>query len=288
MNGEEQLPEDAIDKIRLAACQGLLSYSIETAQGSAKTNDDYGDAQLLVQSFFSRSTRTYEAIVRALAERAFAEQIAMLNRSLFEDMVDVHWVHLNRDLALERLLQHDRWSRHLRADVQNRFSKEFFGGRQAPKQDLTEEEIKELRARFGRRGGGSWTGVEFEDRYQAILPYWDSEKQRNYMRWFKAWIHKLNNEIVHPSAFSLARLAAPQPTDDGGWEFYFGSSKDWLGRTLACAVWTYETTFRLVATDIWRIELADYQQRIEDPIKRAFEMKLPDETESELGQAPPE
>ena len=288
VNGEAALPENAIHTIRVGACQGLLTYAIETAQTSAKAHADYGDAQLLVQSLFSRSTRTYEAIVRALATRAFAEQIGMLNRSLFEDMVDAHWVHLNPDTALERLIEHDRWSRYLRANIQNQFAKQFFGGRKAPKQDLSKEEIAALRRRFGRRGGGSWTGLEFDDRYKAILPYWKTEKERDYMRWFKSWVHKLNNEIVHPSAFSIARLAAPRPTDEGGWEFHFGSTKDWLGQSLSCAFWTYERTFDLVATEIWRIELGNYKERIEEPFKRAFETKLPFEKERELGQAPPD
>ncbi len=36
-------------------------------------------------------TATYEAVVRWLGERAFGEQGLMLNRSLFEDMVDAHF-----------------------------------------------------------------------------------------------------------------------------------------------------------------------------------------------------
>jgi Family of unknown function (DUF5677) len=286
MSGET-LPPDAVHAIRIAACDSLLTYAIETAQSSGKANQDYGDAQFLVLSLFCRSTRTYEAIVRALAKRAFAEQIAMLNRSLFEDMVDAHWVHLNRQDALDRLVEHDRWSRHLRANVQREFA-DYFDGRKPPKQDLSDEEIAELRGHFGSKGGKSWTGVEFADRYKAILDYWEDDEQRRYMRWFNAWIHKLNNEIVHPSAFSLARLAAPQPTEEGGWEFRFGSTKEWLGQALSCAFWTYERTFDLVVSEIWEAEIADYQERIEEPFKRAFKAQLPEEEAADLGQAPPE
>jgi hypothetical protein len=284
---DEKLPADAVHTIRVAACQSLLPYAIETAQTKGKANQEYGDAQFLVLSLFSRSTRTYEAIVRSLAERAFAEQIAMLNRSLFEDMVDAHWVHLNRETALERLGQHDRWSRYLRANVQREFAKGFFDGRKPTKQDLSEEEVNAFRHLFGRRGGKSWTGVEFDERYKEILGYWESDDQQRYMRWFNRWIHKLNNEIVHPSAFSLARLAAPQPTEEGGWHFRFGSTKEWLGQALSCAFWTYERTFELVVTEIWQADLPDYEERIEEPFDLAFRMKVPDEDETELGQAPP-
>jgi hypothetical protein len=213
MDGEEP-SSDSIHAIRVAACQGLWRYALETAETASKANQHYGDARFLILSLFSRSTRTYEAAVRKLAEGAFAEQIAILNRSLFEDVVDAHWVHLHRDEALERLTQHDRWSRHLRANVQREFT-DFFEGWKKREQDLSQEEVEELRGLFGRKGGRSWTGVDFDDRYKAILAYWDDEEQRRYRRWFNAWIHKLNNEIVHPSAFS-ARTARCSTTNCGG------------------------------------------------------------------------
>lgn len=278
---KQQLPADAIYRIRIAACYSLLRFAIGTAQESGSIDAGEGNAQRILVSVFCRSTRTYEAIVRRLAKGAFGEQAAMLNRSLFEDMVDAHWIHLYPAVALERLPQHDRWSRHLRAKVQREYA-DFFDDRQPPEQDLTEEEVTELTKLFGERGDGSWTEIGLHQRYQAILPYWESKEDQRYMRWVKAWIHKLNNETLHPSAFSLARLAGPQPAEEGVWHYRFGSTKEWLSQALSCAFWTYEKTFRLAATEVYKTDLGqDYKDKIESPFERAFKMKLPKVDEGE-------
>ena len=57
-------------------------------------------------AFFVRSTRTYEAVIGPLSGRRFEAQGAMLNRSLFEDMVDARWIGLNPALAAQRMEQH--------------------------------------------------------------------------------------------------------------------------------------------------------------------------------------
>jgi hypothetical protein len=95
--------------------------------------------------------------VRWLGQRLYSEQALMLNRALFEDMVDIHWVSLNPDLATERLIQHDKYSRLLRADVQRKWP-DFFEGRKPPPIKVTNEERKELKSLFGGSGSKSWTG----------------------------------------------------------------------------------------------------------------------------------
>jgi hypothetical protein len=92
---------------------------------------------LLIQTISARSTRTYEGVVEHLGNRGFAEQGAMLNRSLFEDMVDARWVSLNPDLAVERLRKHDRYSHALRLDVANRFPEYTQGAGRFSRTDST-------------------------------------------------------------------------------------------------------------------------------------------------------
>lgn len=240
------VPDGAPNRVRVYACQRLLRWTVETAQQWRGRAPKPG-ADLVVLSIFTRSTRTYEAVVRWLAERGFAEQGAMLNRSLFEDMVDIHWVHLNPDLAMERLEQHDKWSRHLRADVQRQFS-DWFGGRPGKPPKLSNEEKKELRKLFGAKGEKSWTGAgSLNDRLESILSCWPTEALRDEVRFAHAWTHKTNNETLHLSAFSIARLMAPEETDDGNsLEWRFGSTTEWLPQALSCALWTYSQTVGLV------------------------------------------
>lgn len=197
---------------------------------------------LIILSIFCRSTRTYEAVVRHLGEKGFGEQGLMLNRSLFEDMVDAHWVTLNEDLAVTRLAQHDLYSRLLRADTQRKFP-DMFDGRPPPKIKVSNDERKELKRLFGRRGSGSWTGPkELDD----MLTCWKTEEDRLTVQFWEAWVLKMSNETLHPSAFSIGRMGAPTVSDDGEWEWRFGATKEWLTQALHGAWWVYQQTVGLI------------------------------------------
>jgi hypothetical protein len=95
---------DGVDRERierqLAVCRRLLdavgAYGAAWRGRGGRPMADLTD--VLLHTFLARSTRTFEAIVH-LGSRGFGEQAAMLNRSLFEDMVDAHWVSLHRGLA---------------------------------------------------------------------------------------------------------------------------------------------------------------------------------------------
>jgi Family of unknown function (DUF5677) len=208
------VPDGAPNRVRAHACQRLLRWSIERAQRWAGRQPETG-ADLLLLSMHARSTRTYEAVVRWLAEHGFGEQGAMLNRSLFEDMVDIHWVHLNEELAVDRLEQHDKWSRFLRAEVQRSFP-DWFDGHRAQPPKLTNKEKQDLRKLFGGKGEKSWTGVpRLKDRLDSVLTCWPNADSRRELQFHHSWVHKTNNETLHLSAFSIARLVAPKERDDG-------------------------------------------------------------------------
>lgn len=241
------VPDGAPDRVRVHACQRLLRWTVEKAQQwNGRPPEPGGDLVLL--SIFTRSSRTYEAVVRWLAERGFGEQGAMLNRSLFEDMVDIHWVHLNPALAVERLEQHDKWSRFLRADVQREFS-DWFDGRRGEPPKLSNQEKQELRTLFGAKGEKSWTGPStLNQRLESVLSCWPTQELRREVQFMHAWVHKANNETLHLSAFSIARLVAPTESEDGGsLEWRFGSTSEWLSQALSCALWTYSQTVGLVS-----------------------------------------
>jgi hypothetical protein len=240
------VPPGAPNRTRVHACQRLLRWSIERAQEWKGRESDSG-ADLLLLSIHARSTRTYEAVVRWLGERGFGEQGAMLNRSLFEDMVDAHWVYLNPDLAVERLRQHDDWSRFLRAQVQRAFP-DWFDGRRGKPPKLSNADKQKLRKLFGAKGQFSWTGVgSLEERLNSVLSCWSTAAYRREVQFMHAWVHKTNNETLHLSAFSIARLAAPKEHDDDDTlEWRFGATTEWLPQALSCAYWVYSQTVGLV------------------------------------------
>src|SRR3712207_2740432 len=114
-------PGNGPDALRYHVCERDLRWVAENA--AAWTADQPLDgADLLLLTFFARSTRTFEATTRWLAKRAFGEQALMLNRSLYEDMLGTHWISLNEDLAVQRIQEHDLVSRLLRAKTQREFA----------------------------------------------------------------------------------------------------------------------------------------------------------------------
>jgi hypothetical protein len=199
-------PEDlekAAHIVRLRACARLMEWVAANA-GPMTNGCARGTADLILLSIFARSTRTYEAIVRHLGEKAFGEQGFMLSRSLFEDMVDVHWVSLNEDLAVERLEQHDLYSRLLRADTRRAFPA-MFDGQPPAKITVTNEQRKELRRLFGKSGSGSWTGRKSLD---DVLECWKTEDDRQLVRFWEAWVLKTSNEFCTRRRFHRPRVGA--------------------------------------------------------------------------------
>lgn len=226
-----------------AHCQKLLEAVTEFVQrwkeNGGRASETLADA--LIQSIFARSTRTYEAVVEHLGNRGFAEQGAMLNRSLFEDMVDARWVSLNPDLAVERLRQHERYSQWLRLDVEQRFPDYLQGSLKEFDAPMSDDERKQLRGLFGAYGEGSWTGLSLYARFKAIEASGSETLARPQADFVRAWVHRQNNETLHLSSFSLANLGSPESIG-GELQFRLGSTERFLTDVLWCAFWTYAQT----------------------------------------------
>jgi hypothetical protein len=124
----------------------------------------------------------------------------MLNRTLFEDMVDARWVSLNPDLAVERLRQHDRYSHALRLDVANRFPEYTQGVLTELDPPMSDAERTQSIELFGCYGDGSWTGVSLFDRFREVEQTWPEGLARRQADFMRAWVHRLNNETLHLSA----------------------------------------------------------------------------------------
>lgn len=80
---------------QFAAAERLLNAVWDTAPTAPSTEFD-----LVLMNFLGRSIGTFRAILRLL-EGGFTDQVWMLNRALFEDMVAAYWLALpaNRDRA---------------------------------------------------------------------------------------------------------------------------------------------------------------------------------------------
>jgi hypothetical protein len=233
----------------LGHCQKLYRTVTDRVMAWRERDQPFANttANVLLNVFYARSSRTYQAIVEHLGERGFGEQGAMLNRSLWEDMVDARWVSLNPELADERLRQHHRYSEQLRLDTAKRFE-DFFGEDIADKEldpPMDDVERGALRKHFGRWGTGSWTGRDLHERFREILPTWQDTRQRRQAEFVFAWLHQLNNETLHPTAYSLGKLGGPSSI---GNELHFrlGSTQHLLKEVLWFAFWTYTQTVALL------------------------------------------
>jgi hypothetical protein len=240
-DGDDAAPE------QLSHCERLLDSVTEYISdwqvhgGRAFRNG----GEVVMQTIFARSTRTYEAVVRHLGSHGFGEQATMLNRSLFEDMVDAHWVSLNPELAFERLVQHHRYSQRLRLDVASRFPHYFGTDLPEMKPLMDEAERKRLARLFGDFGERSWTGLNIHARFEAIEGCWTNEVARRQARFMYLWVQRENNETLHLSAHSLAGIGKPTLKDDA-LHFRIGSTEELLGPALLWAFWTYAQTVTLV------------------------------------------
>ena len=137
---------------QLEACDRLRDYAIDLLEvWRGRELDPDKPHEPLHAAIFARSLNTYWAAIE-LASIGFGEQAAMLNRSLFEDMVDAHWLSVEPALAVERYEHHDEHGKMLLAATLTSYPDVF------PPDDLPEfdaERRKELDAVFGQYGSRS-------------------------------------------------------------------------------------------------------------------------------------
>lgn len=269
MSGLPDLDHDALIRQRMA-CAGVLDF----VRDLTKDWEAFGQPgifttpNIIVTSIFARSTRTYEGVVKHLTGGGFGEQGVMLNRALFEDMVDARWASLNPDLAVERFAAHDRWTRHLADRVASDFP-DYQTGDEPPPIELSEEEKREYAKLFGDWGQRSWTGVPMRRRLKEVEQQWTEGPIRRQFQYMYRRVQRINNEVLHLSSTSMGRLpTAPRENEDGQVQFRFGASGHMVHPALFGAFWAYSHTL-LLLFDIFEPALSErYLKEYYRPIER--------------------
>ncbi len=159
----------------------------------------------LVAIIVARSLTTGWAAYE-LSTNGFGGQAQMLNRSLFEDMVDAHWVTVEPARAAERYRNHFDHSRMLDA-VRAQGDDE---GMELPTFDAAER--RRLDALYGRYGDKSWTGLGLKVRVDAIEHLWKDSDRRAELHRFRRFAHRDNNQTLHLSARGMDALLIEDPT----------------------------------------------------------------------------
>jgi hypothetical protein len=239
--------EEARDQIaeqyrsQLAACDRIRDHAIALIENwTGRPLDPEKGEEAILAAIFARSLNTYWAAIE-LTRIGFGEQAAMLNRSLFEDMVDAHWVSTEPELAVERYEQHHEHSKMLLADAVTAYPN-YFPSDKIP--EFTTEERKALDGVFGRYGAGSWTGLNLHEKVAAIEHLWGDKRNRETLRFFRDIAHRENNQMLHLSAQSLGQVVHARGPE--GITFQLGPGGDFIDRALFGSFWIFIQTLTLL------------------------------------------
>jgi hypothetical protein len=251
--------QDRFD-VSLAVCAELRDFALSLTRpwrGRPLDGDNYPHDKL-VAALFCRSFTTYSAAVE-LAQSGFGEQAAMLNRSLFEDMVDAHWICTDPQTAVQRYGDHLDHGKMLLADQVAKYP-DFYPDLEIPDFEVSERE--RLDNLFGPHGSRSWTTLSLHDRVSAIEHHWATDEDRHNLRFFRDIPHRENNQTLHVSGYGLTTLVTAHGSDDV--TFRLGPSTTMVGRALFGAWWIFGQTVGLVLDhfavpidDTARLELFD-------------------------------
>jgi hypothetical protein len=247
---------------QLRACEELLDFVLELLQpwrGRALEHPHDG----IMGAIFARSTNTYWAALE-LARIGFGEQASMLNRSLFEDMVDLHWISENPELAVERYDKHLTHGQMLLADAL-RNHPDFIPAEEVPAFDP--DERKRLDRVFGAHGTKSWTTANLHDRVASVEHIWGDEGDRRHLRFFRDIVHRDNNQLLHVSAHGLNQIVRRAGEDEGGIAYKLGPGGEYLEQALFGMFWIYSQSVGLV------LEKFDFREQ--DDFDRLFSKQLP-------------
>jgi len=206
----------------------------------------HGVSSLIVAALFERTIRTAEGVVY-LCGGGFAAHGDMLNRTMFEDMITAHWVTLNRDLALERLQQHERFQILLWHDVAAGHP-ELFG--EIPPSEH-EADRQTLQGTFGRYGHRHWTGLGVHSLVEACEGLWIDERGRRELWQYYRVAHRFNSSQIHSGSYPLARTALAITGEVDGVDIGFHGPRTII-RPLGAASWIFAQMLGLLAEEFGR------------------------------------
>ncbi|MFN8161718.1 MAG: DUF5677 domain-containing protein [Solirubrobacterales bacterium] len=244
---------------QLRACEKLLDFvlgAIVPWRGRALEREHDG----LIAAIFARTTNTYWSALE-LARMGFGEQASMLNRSLFEDMVDLHWIADNPETAIEHYDQHNRHGEMLLADALRKHP-EFMPAGELPA--VHSEERARLDKLFGQYGHRSWTTTTLYDRVESIEHWWGQRDDVRHLQFFRDVVHRDNNQLLHVSAHSLNQMVRRSGPDAGGLALKLGPGDEYLDRALFSSFWIYAQSVGLLLEHFEFAEHHDFGQLFQE------------------------
>lgn len=247
----------------LEACSRLFRYGVVLIDNwQARGGRSYNiDADVLMLSLHARSTRTFQGTLR-VSQYGLAEQATMLTRSLYEDMVDAHWISRNRDDAVQLFADHRRYSLDHKAAIVERYP-EHFDHWDVELPRLTDDGRTRLRPVFGKHCSTSWTGLSLPRRVNEILPCWKPGADRRQVMFIFEWVLPHVNETLHTSSASISAMIEETGDPSAPLAFEIGASDESLPRVLFFAYWSYWQMLSLIMDEFGLSGLDDLRGLVE-------------------------
>lgn len=247
----------------IGALRELLDFAEREVAPQLK-NEGHAEKIALYMAFFWRATTTARAVL-LLCEHNFGQQAFMLNRALFESLVDLHWIRCNRQRAEQRFVENARYLQHLKIELSERHA-ERLGDLGRVSQRLKPGEVRPLERVF-RKGSGSWTGLDLPARIASVEASLDDEGDRADLRFFYEVVNRQQNEELHPTSWSLARMLRRVPQRDGTirLEVRTDPERELVAAALGPTIWIYAAIVA-VLVDIFEVPNGE---RLKDLATRA-------------------
>lgn len=189
------LLEKGINRLRFDTAAELLSEGATLIDETGRK--PVAAARMLLTAEAARALHTFETVIAA-CQMGRGVQAAMLNRSLLDDVLDIHWVAENPEIAPERADQHDR----LIALAEHKMETKF----ERTDRPLTDEESGELQKLIKVYGGTRkafrqpWHRTSTEDCFELVKERWREHPEAAYfLDYIYEVIQTRNNLLIHPS-----------------------------------------------------------------------------------------
>ena len=194
------IPDSGINRLLFAACEDLLDEGALLVDETGRTK--IGGAKLLLAVQATRATHSFESVI-ALCRIGRGVQAAMINRSLLEDVLDVHWVAANPDSAPSRADDHERLIVLGERAMMERFGREVTPLDATERKDL--KRLSDLYDGFRR----SWTLATDDERIALIKQRWNHPEADGFINQTYELIQRQNNVLLHSSPTALGIAMTP-------------------------------------------------------------------------------
>lgn len=222
----------------------------------------------IVIAHFARATSTFDAII-ALAERGLGSQALMLDRALYELMINAWWSRLDVDAAEELFVGFAQLDWQIRRDKARTYPSIL--GELADHEELSGDERARLVGIYGAFGHKGWTGKPLRQRVADLEAAGRGPGLGEPWAFYDV-VTYLSNQELHGSSWSLGRVVRGVQGAEGVTRLQIrtgGAEDDLVEVAIHCAWWMYFQLVELIIEE-FKVPILDELERIQEQAADAF------------------